>query len=394
MKFDSSTFKLTDKGKIGTIALWLGIVGLIASAFGFITDGKDQFYFSWLVAFFFWLSIGLGALFFTILHHLTRANWSTVLRRLSESMMSTIPFMLILFIPVIFGIHHLYHWSHPETVAADPILQDKSTYLNMTFFLLRVVFFFGVWSVLSYFLMKYSLKQDERHDDSYYTKWRKFSAPGMPLFAFTLTFAAVDWLMSLEPHWFSTIYGVYIFAGVFVAAIAFSIIVVSFQSKQGVLNNTITVEHRHNLGKLLFAFTVFWAYIGFSQYMLIWYANLPEEAFWYLNRWVGSWKVLSIILPIFHFAVPFVALIPRSAKRSLNWLLFMAFYMLIMHYIDIYWIVMPTLHERTIHFTLTDVTTFIGIGGFYFWFFWRMYTKGALVPVKDPGLKLSMEHVN
>jgi len=336
----------------------------------------------------------LGALFFTLLHHLTRANWSTVLRRLSESIMSNIPFMLILFIPVLLGIHDLYHWSHQDAVATDHLLQLKSPYLNVPFFLVRVAFYFTVWTVVAYALIRYSLKQDTHHEDSLYLKMRKVSAPGLLLFAFTLTFAAVDWLMSLEPHWYSTIFGVYIFAGTFIAGIAFTIIIIAYQKKQGILNDVITVEHRHNLGKLLFAFTVFWAYIGFSQYLLIWYANIPEETFWFLQRWEGNWKIVSILLPIGHFGLPFLMLIPRAAKRSFGWLLFMAVYMLIMHYIDIYWIVMPNHLEQNAAFGWVDLSTFAGIGGIFVWLFWRKYTKGALIPIKDPGLKLSMEHVN
>ena len=176
--------------------------------------------------------------------------------------------------------------------------------------------------------------------------------------------------------------------------LGFAIIIAAYQRKQGILTNEVTVEHRHNLGKLLFAFTVMWAYIGFAQYLLIWYANIPEETFWFLDRWVGSWKVLSIILPIGHFGIPFVALIPRAAKRSYGWLLFMAFYMLIMHYIDIYWLVMPTLHHDGVHFSWMDLTTMAGVGGIFIWLFWRKYTSGALIPIKDPVLQVSMEHVN
>ena len=393
MKIDSKTYKLIDRGKLGTFALVVGVIGLLGSAAGYAMD-KEHFYHSYLTAFFFWMTVALGALFFILLHHLTRANWSTVLRRLGESMMSTIPFMLILFLPVIFGIHDLYHWSHEDAVANDIILQKKSPYLNVPFFLIRVAFYFLVWSVVTYFLNKYSSNQDVAHDDSLYLKMRRVSAPGLMLFAFTLTFASIDWLMSLEPHWFSTIFGVYIFAGTFIAALAFTIVILAYHKKQNLLTDVITVEHRHNLGKLLFAFTVFWAYIGFSQYLLIWYANLPEEAFWFLKRWEGSWKVISLALPIGHFALPFVALIPRAAKRSFGWLLFMAIYMLIMHYMDIYWIVMPTYFEHGAQFGWLEISTLMGVGGIFVWLFWRKYTAGALVPVKDPGLQISIETVN
>ncbi|MGH8014957.1 MAG: hypothetical protein ACREBV_02060, partial [Candidatus Zixiibacteriota bacterium] len=180
MILDSKTYKLTDQGKLGTVALALGIIGLLASAAAFSMD-KVHFYYSYLTAFFFWMTVALGALFFTLLHHLTRANWSTVLRRLSESMMSTIPFMLILFLPVIFGIHDLYHWSHEDVAASDQILQKKTPYLNVPFFLIRVGFYFVAWTVVVYFLNKFSALQDVRHDDLLYAKMRKVSAPALPL---------------------------------------------------------------------------------------------------------------------------------------------------------------------------------------------------------------------
>lgn len=384
---------MTDPGKLGVIALVLGVAGLALSALGFMQN-KDQFYHSYLVAFFFWLTVALGALFFNLLHHLTRANWSTVIRKFTEALMYPLFYMLILFLPILLGIHDLYHWSHEDAVATDHLLQKKAPYLNQTFFLIRVAFYFGVWTLLAYRLIKLSEKQDVQHDDSLYLKFRRISAPGMLLFAATISFASIDWIMSLEPHWYSTIFGVYIFAGSFIAMLGFTIIMTSYMTKQGILANEITVEHRHNLGKFLFAFTVFWAYIGFSQYLLIWYSNIPEETFWFLNRWEGSWKIVSLILPIGHFALPFLAMIPRAAKRSFGWLIFMAIYMLSMQYIDIYWLVMPNLHEHGAVFTWIDLSTFVGVGGIFIWLFWKKYTSGPLVPVNDPALPLSIEHVN
>ena len=393
MKLDSNTYKFTDKGKLGNIALTVGIVGLAASAVGYFQD-SHQFYFSYLVAFFFWMTVALGALFFNLLHHLTRASWSTVLRKLTESMMSTIPFMFVMMIPVLLGMHELYHWTHEDVLATDIILQNKAAYLNIPFFIIRVVFYFAVWSIMTLILTKNSAKQDIKHEDSILARMRKYSAPGMMLFAFTITFAAFDWLMSLEPHWFSTIFGVYIFCGTFISMLAFTIIMVRYQNIKGAFDGIVTVEHRHTLGKLLFAFTIMWAYMGFSQYLLIWYANMPEETFWYLQRWEGSWRTLSIILPIAHFGLPFVALIPQAAKRSGNWLLMMAFYMLLMRYMDLYWIAMPTHSPDGIHYSWIDISTMAGIGGIFIWLFWRKYTSGAAVPVNDPGLKVSMEHLN
>ncbi len=366
---------MTDPGKLGIYALILGGVGLALSALGFIQN-KDQFYHSYLVAFFFWLTIALGALFFNLLHHLTRANWSTAIRKFTEALMSPLPYMLILFLPILLGMHDLYHWSHQDAITTDHLLQKKAPYLNLTFFLIRAGFYFTVWTLLTYRLIKLSEKQDKQHNESLYAKMRKVSAPGMFVFAFTITFASVDWIMSLEPHWYSTIFGVYIFAGSFIAMLAFTIIMTGYMKKQGILSNEITIEHRHNLGKFLFAFTVFWAYIGFSQYLLIWYSNIPEETFWFLQRWEGSWKIVSIVLPIGHFAFPFLALIPRAAKRSFGWLIFMAIYMLIMQYIDIYWLVMPNYHKNDAVFGWVELSTFVGVGGIFVWLLWKKSPSG------------------
>ncbi|MFQ5631243.1 MAG: hypothetical protein ACE5I1_20925, partial [bacterium] len=307
-------FKLPENISIGKIALIAGGAGLALSALGLFIDAK-QFYHSYLTAFFFWVTIGLGGLFFTMLHHLTGATWSVVLRRFAESIMVALPVMVILFLPIIPGLHDLYHWTHEEAVATDHILQQKAPYLNIPFFLIRVLVYFGVWFLMARTLRGYSLKQDADTQVDFNDKMRKFSAPGMLLFALTLTYAAFDWLMSLNPHWYSTIFGVYIFTGSLLDVLAFILLSALYLRGKGILQNVITIEHYHDLGKLLFAFKVFWAYISFSQYMLIWYGNIPEETEFFLQRWEGSWKIVSLIIVFCHFALPFLILATRAAKR-------------------------------------------------------------------------------
>ncbi len=393
MQLDTRTYRLTEKGKLGTIALIIGIIGLVASGLGYTGDSK-QFFHSYLVAFVFWLTIALGALFFTMLHNLVDAKWSVVLRRLAESITSVFPIMAILAIPVLLGVHELYHWSHADVVAHDEILQEKAGYLNVPFFLIRTVFYFGVWILISTVLFRTSLKQDAGHEPGYTARFRKVSAAGMLLFAATSTFAAFDWLMSLDAHWYSTIFGVYVYSGSFLASLVFMILAVLYLRRNGVLTESITFEHYHDLAKLAFAFLIFWSYMAFSQYFLIWYANIPEETIWYQHRWIGSWKQMTLLIVYGHFVFPFVALMTRAAKRSVPVLWIVSIWVMIIHWVDLYWIVMPNLHHHGAHFSWIDLTTMLGIGGIFVWFFWRTFTSHPVVPVGDPGLEKSKAFVN
>jgi len=393
MKLDTTTYKMTEPGKLGTVALIIGILGLAASAYGYTVD-SSQFYFSYLVAFCFWLAIGLGGLFFTMLHHLTGAKWSTVLRRPSEALMSTLPLMLIFFIPVILGAHDIYHWTHAGLEQTDHLLAWKRPYLNMTFFLLRSAGYFIVWIILSILLYRASIKQDTEPSDNLIRRFRRISAPGMVLFAITVSFSAIDWIMSIDYHWYSTIFGVYVFSGLFLAFLSFMILVGKFQNVKGVLNAEIQDGHYHDLNKLLFAFIIFWAYMAFSQYFLIWYANLPEENVWYLDRWVGSWQTVSLLIIFGHFAAPFVIYLFRASKRSTLVMVIVALWMLFMRFIDLHWLILPNLHEDGAHFGWIDIATMLGVGGIFVWYFWLRYTRRPVLPVGDPTLydSMHMEH--
>lgn len=391
MKLNTETFQLTDTGRFGNMALIVGGIGLAASVAGFSVD-KEQFFFSYLVSFAYWASLGLGALFFVLLHHLVGATWSIVLRRIAENVMATLPIMFVFFIPVAFGLHDLYHWSHAEAVKDDPILQGKAGYLNMPFFIVRTVIYFGIWATLAFLLHRYSLRQDRGENTS--KQMLKVSAPGMILFAFTITYAAFDWMMSLEPHWYSTIYGVWYFAGSLLTFLSFMVVFGLYLRKNAALENTIKVDHFHDLGKLMFAFTIFWAYISFSQYFLIWYANIPEETVYYLKRWEGSWQVISLLLVFGHLMLPWLALIPRATKRNMNSLKAIAVWLLIMHWFDMHWAIMPNLHKTGFSPSWMDAATMMGIGGIFLWYFWRQMAARAVIPVKDPQLNASLQLVN
>ena len=254
-----------------------GIAALIASVLLASGDAMaQQAYFSYLVAYMFALSLVLGALFFVMLHHLTRAGWSVVVRRVAENVMAVMPFMAVLFIPIVVGSGELYHWLHP--VEGDAVLAGKAVYLNATFFYIRAGIYFAIWIALAFWFRRTSLKQDQTGDPQLTLKMARVAAPGMLLFSFTITFAAFDWIMSLDPHWYSTIFGVCYFAGSFMAILAYLTLLCLWLNRRGYLKGSVTVEHYHDLGKLMFAFMVFWTYVNFSQYFLIWYANPTVHA--------------------------------------------------------------------------------------------------------------------
>jgi hypothetical protein len=371
----------------------IGIVGVALSVVGWITDSA-RFYHAYLTAFVFWVSLSLGALFFTMLHHLTGAKWSIVLRRIAETFMIQLPWMFLAFIPIYLGMHDLYHWTHEEAVAADAVLQGKAGYLNDGFFTARSVLYFAIWSLLAIILYRTSLRQDGNPSEAQRERMRKVSAVGMLLFAATVTFAAFDWLMSLDPHWFSTIFGVYFFACSFLGTLALITGISLFLRDNDILKTIITVEHYHDLGKLMFAFTIFWSYIAFAQYLLIWYGNVPEETYWYLLRWEGSWKYVSLVIAFGHFGIPFTLLLFRGVKRNMIMLKLLAAWLLLMHWIDMYWLVFPTYLGQGANFAWLEFAAMLGLGGIFLWSFWSRLRANALVPSGDPHLEASIKFVN
>jgi hypothetical protein len=378
------------------LAGMVGLGGLLAAiAMGFfLPEGLNRFFHSYLVSYMFVLSLSLGALFFVMLQHLTHAGWSVVVRRLAEMVAANIPMLVVLFIPVLLGMGYLFHWIHPEVVAADPLLQSKKPYLNIPFFFVRCIAYFAIWWLLSWTMLDKSVKQDETGDPNLTLKMEKVSTFGMILFGLSLTFAAFDWLMSLTPHWYSTMYGVYYFAGSLCGFIALMIILSFLLQKKGCLLHAITREHYHDLGKLLFAFLFFWAYIGFSQYMLMWYANLPEETLWILHRQEGQWKWVSLLLLFGHFVIPFLGLLSRYPKRRKAVLCGWAVWMLLMHYIDLYWLVMPQFQQGTVPLHVIDLATFAGVAGLYVAGLVYIAKKRSLLAIKDPRLQESLTFEN
>ncbi len=370
------------------LAAAVGVLGLVVSFALGAGEEKVRFLYAYLFAFLYFLSIALGGLFFVLLHHLARSGWSVVVRRVAEHVSATLPLFAFLFLPIVWGFGDIFAWSQAE---GDALIEHKAAYLNPTFFFVRAVIFFTVWIVLSSWYRRQSMRQDESGDVAISRRLRTFSAVGMILFALTLNYASVDWIMSLHAHWFSTMFGVYFFAGTVVAILATLILLILQLQAGGLLHNVVTWEHFHDLGKLLFAFTVFWAYIAFSQFMLIWYANLPEETSFFDHRWHGGWEHVSIFLAVGHFALPFLFLLSSDFKRR-RWSLTLAScWLLFMHAVDIYWLVLPNFPEsHGFHPAWVDLSAFVGIGGLFLAVFARSLKGKALVPVRDPRLAESV----
>ena len=348
---------ITAKVKAGDLAkaqMGLLAVGLVLIAAAWATGGK-HFYFSYLVGYMGVLGICLCALFFTMVQHITRAGWSVSVRRLAENIAGTLPVMFLLFLPIWFGFHDLYHhWLNPEAYVVDgphydKVLDGKKGYLNATAFFVRVVVYFAIWIGLAWHFRRQSIKQDETGDPAISLHLSRIAAPGLLLFALSITFAAFDWIMSLDPHWFSTIFGITYFAGGFMAFFAFTILLAKWLGKQGYLKEAITTEHYHDLGKFLFTFVVFWTYTNFSQYMLIWYANLPEETRWFQDREQGGWGAVGTLLVFGHFFIPFAFLLSRHVKRSSLGLPIGAIFLLVIHCIDMQFLILPSAGHGEAH---------------------------------------------
>ena len=374
---------------IGATAALVGVVGCVILGPG----NPRQFFFSWLVAFLFFLTLALGALFFVLIQYAAQGGWGIVLRRVGETTFATIPVMAALSLPVFFGLHDLYSWS-AHGADQDPFLRWKAPYLNVPFFLIRAALFFGVWSFIAILYYRGSRSQDSTGDPGVSARLRRLAGPAIIVLALTQTFASFDWIMSLAPRWYSTIFGVYFFAGSFVGFIALLSVVSVAMRRAGLLDTVISTEHLHDVGKLLFAFTAFWGYIAFSQFLLIWYANLPEETIFYKARIEGSWRALSLFLMAGHFVAPFFYLMGRAVKRNGATLALGGLWLLAMHFVDLYWQVMPTLHPEGVRPSVLDVAAFVAVGGCFVAAAGWLMRRQALVPLGDPRLAESLAFEN
>ena len=375
--------------------LAVGLVGL-AGALGLgAAVGWPKLLKSYLVAYIFGLSIGLGALFFVMLQHLTRAGWSVAVRRLAEVLTGLLPLLAVLALPILAGVRVLYPWADPASLDPDiaALVAEKRPYLNEPFFIGRVVAYLVIWTLLARYFLGRSVAQDASGDVDLTRRLERMSAPGMLLYALTVTFAAFDLVMSLKPAWYSTIFGVYLFAGSVVGALAALILLLSGLQASGRLTQVITPEHYHDLGKLLFAFVVFWAYIAFSQYMLIWYANLPETTIWFAWRQTGAWAAISVVLLLGHFVLPFLALIARGPKRRRGLLAGAAVWMLLMHWLDVYYLIKPD-GQGAVPFHLADVACLLLVVGLGVAVVGWQLGRQSLLAERDPRLPESVAFQN
>ena len=374
--------------KLSQLGWLLFSAGLFLGVIGFFSD-QHRALLNYLMAYMFILSIGIGALLLIALEYVGGADWSVPIRRVVEFLAAIIIFLPILVLPLIFNIHDIFHWAHKDIAAADEILKGKSPYLNETFFIIRVFAVLAIWGLFYFLLIRNSNTQDKTKDQLLTKKNIILSAIFIPFFAITITITAVDWLMSLEPHWFSTIFGVYFFSGSVVASLAAVTLFVVKLKENGYMHPKLVDDHLFSLGALQFAFINFWAYIAFSQYLLIWYANLPEENFWFLHRWENGWQYLSILLIIAHFIVPYAALLSQPAKMDPKRLKFISIWILFAHFIDLYWLVMPNVNGY--YFSWIDIIVpLLAIGVIILIFNYRT-KKSNLVPIGDPKLQKGLD---
>jgi hypothetical protein len=381
-------------------ALIAGLVGLAICGLGFVID-RDHFFRSWLIAYLLFLGIALGSLALMMIQHLSGGTWG-VFRRVFEASSRTIPFLGILFLPALLGIGTLFTWSHEEHVQADEILRHKSLYLNVPFFIGRAVFYFAVWAGLAWILNRLSARQDTG-DLSVNTSIQRWSGAGLVLYALTVTFAGVDWIMSLNPHWYSTLFGFLMMGGQGLAALAFTIVISTFLVKREPMATLLRPPHFHDLGKLMFAFVMLWAYFNFSQFLLTYAANLVEEIPYMITRISHGWQYLAIFLLLFHFVVPWLLLLSRQTKRTPERLVIIAAWILFVRYLDLFMLVSPefaasgeNLHmltgEHESHFFVhwLDVAAPVAIGGLWLWMFFTQLRQRPMLAVGDPYLRESL----
>jgi hypothetical protein len=368
-------------------SLLVGVVfGVIAVILAFIEP--QQFYRAYLLGFMLWLGVALGSMAILMIRHLTGGGWGMVIRRILGAAMRTVPLLAVLFIPVILGIHKLYIWAQPLDQIADKHLREHleditKTYLTTSGFIYRAIFYFAIWNLLSFLLSKWSKETDHPGSPDHTSRFKAIAGPGLILYGFTISFAAIDWVMSLDPSWISTIFGLVILIGEVLSAMCFAVVVERILFNYKPMSEMLKPDFVHDHGKWMLAFLMMWAYFNFSQWLIIWAGNLPSEITFYMTRLHGGWASIGFILVLFGFAVPFAILLSRPFKRNIRRLVWLAVWLLLMRYIDLFWIIEPNF-SKTLTVTLADIVVPIAIGGF--WLAYFFYNLGALplLPAYDP----------
>ncbi|MEM0961478.1 MAG: hypothetical protein AAGK21_02910 [Bacteroidota bacterium] len=428
-------FRFAGDSRWWTIPLGAGIL-LLAVGLAVLLGDMQRFLFAYLIGWSFCVSISIGSLFFVLIQHITKARWSTTIRRIPETLAASFPLLAIAGIPILLGMYDLYHWTHkelfdPTSPEYDWLVAGKKEYLNTPFFLVRYVLYFAIFSWIGGKLYTLSVRNDTDPNPETTLALRKVSAYGIPLCGVSTAFASYDWIMSTDPHWFSTMFGIYFFAGCFLGALAFMAFMALLLRKGGMLTDIVTTEHTQDVGKFMFGFVVFWTYIAFSQYMLYWYANLPETIIWFHKRFDGGWATVAWSLLIFNFILPFILLLPRASKRIAPVLATMAVWVLVMHWVDLWWITMPamyvsydeayaamqvgsdliasldvvppsdgeaasgfTVHVVQPHLPLAEMAVWLGLFGLYVGAFLLRLKRHALTPYGDPYFADSLRFEN
>jgi hypothetical protein len=383
--------KLNISGKVNKIGITLLVIGLALGVVSYIMD-PARASFSYLLAYIFLLTVGMGSLFLVALEYAAGAVWSVFFRRISEFFASIIPILIILIIPLLFNLHDIFTWTHKSLISADKVIHGKASYLNIPFLLIRFGIILVIFSLFYKIITVNSRKQDATADQNLTTKNIKFSIAYIVFFAFAVTVLAIDWIMSIEPHWFSTIFGVYLFSGTTWVALAITTLVAVILKEKGQLPQ-VTKDHFYSLGTLMFAFTAFWGYIAFSQYMLMWIGNLPDETSWFFHRWTGPWTVISVVLIVTHFIVPFFALISYPSKTNYGRLKFISIWIIAAHLLDLYWLIMPgmRINGGTYFFSWSDLVFLIAAIGFLILVFASRAKKYNFIPIGDPKLQRSID---
>ena len=390
---------VADINRWRTLALGIGgIASIIIFVWALIfPEQREDALRAWLLGFIFWGGIGIGGLGVLLLQYLTGGAWGVVIRRIAEAASRTLPIIFVLFLPVMFGITYIYEWTH---LPDDPIVQWKQPYLSVEWFIIRAVLYFILWGVMAYLLNRWSLRQDQTNDYATAVKMQedasKFSGPTMVFFVLVVSFAAIDWVMTLDPHWFSTIWGLLFAVGWALSFFCFAVALLALLSDKAPMNRILGKRHFHDIGKLMLALVMVWAYFNFSQFLIIWSGNLPEETRWYLTRMGGAWGVIGIVLIVLHFAFPFLVLLNRDVKRNARSLAILACFILVLRLVDMFYLIGPSPrvsgHSAGFHISWMDFVAPVAVGGIWLWYFFGELVKRPLVPVNDPFLENAIEH--